>query len=37
MLSLLIVGNYKLRGWGDLQWHNVHMNFRENRSTDSKL
>jgi hypothetical protein len=33
MSSLVIVGNYKVRRWGDLLWNNVHTVSRKNRST----
>jgi hypothetical protein len=33
----VLVGNYELRRWGSLQWHNAHTMFFENRSTFSKI
>jgi len=37
MLLLLVAGNEKVRGSGDLQWHNIHITFRENRSVCSRV
>jgi hypothetical protein len=34
MLLLLVVGNYKVRDYGGLEWHNINVKFHENRSVD---
>jgi hypothetical protein len=34
-MLLLIIGNYKVRRWGDFQWLSVHTEIRENRGTGS--
>jgi hypothetical protein len=36
-LLLLTVGDYKLRRWDILKWHNVHTTFHENQSDVSKV
>jgi len=37
ILISLTIGDHKLRGEGGLQWRNVHINFRENRSVEKCL
>jgi hypothetical protein len=31
------IGNYKLRHWNGVEWHNAHSNLSENLSTSSKV
>jgi len=37
ILLLQIVRNKKIRGWGGLQWRNIHTRFRKSRSTGSNV
>jgi hypothetical protein len=36
-LLLLTAGNYEVRGWIGLQWHNVHTKFGENLPVSQKI
>jgi hypothetical protein len=37
MLLLTIIGNWKIKVLGDLQWHNVHTEVEQNPSRDSQI